>query len=405
MLSTQGARREDARCVGPPSSRMRHSFSGSLKRACPMTLGVALALVTSLACVADANAQEMVPTVVLHGFASSSYGRTDFNHYLHGHVGGNYSDVSFSLNASAMVNDRLHITAQTELAEDETGTTQELTFVFAEWRLKEWLRLRIGKVKHPFGISTEVFDVGTLRPFADLPQAVYGPVGIVGEAYRGIGFTGSHELSEGWQLAYDAYAGGMTLEEDGTAELFLHGEPVTEETRIERETTKDLIGGRAVLESPWSGLCFGASIYSGAEVGSNHRLVYGAHIEQTSDRWSIRSELAHETVTKDLDVTGAYAEVAYRLDEHWQVALQADHVKTTLFGIDPSSAPSLLYHREAALGVNYWLGTNLALKLAGHRVDGNQLASPPAEDLAPTVAAGKLRTRTHLITFSAQFTF
>lgn len=369
-----------------------------------MALGLALTLIASVAFAASGIAQEPVPAVAIHGFASSSYGRTDFNRYLHGIKGGNYQDANLGLNISATVNELLRISAQSELVEDEEGVGQELDFAFAEWRLRGSLRLRVGKVKQPFGILSEVFDVGTLRPFADLPQAVYGPVGFVGEAYRGVGLVGAHALPNGWQLDYDVYAGGMSLEEYQSPEAFLRGEPVTAGNDTKHEITKDMVGGRVVLEVR-SGLRFGASAYTGAEVGSNHRFVCGAHVEQLSERWSIRGEIAHEQATGDLLATGAYAEVAYRIGEHWQAAVQVDDLRTKLIGVDASSAPSLLDHREAAVGLNYWLGPSLVLKLAGHRVDGNRFAGPAPEDLDAAVASGSLRTRTNLLACSAQFAF
>jgi hypothetical protein len=45
---------------------------------------------------------------------------------------------------------------------------------FAEWRFSDALRLHAGRMKHPFGIYSEIFDVGTLRPFYTLSQSVYG---------------------------------------------------------------------------------------------------------------------------------------------------------------------------------------------------------------------------------------
>ena len=39
----------------------------------------------------------------------------------------------------------------------------------------------------PFGNYTEIYDVGTLRPFYHLPQATYGPTGQIAESYDGIG--------------------------------------------------------------------------------------------------------------------------------------------------------------------------------------------------------------------------
>ncbi len=375
----------------------------SSARARTLTLGLVLALALSIAFATSGNAQEAIQSVVLHGFAATTYGRTDANNYLHGVKGGEYQNANFALNISATVNEFLRITVQTWMIEDQRGLDQELDFAFAEWRLGNEARVRVGKVKQPFGISAEVFDVGTLRPFSDLPQAVYGPVGLVSESYNGAGFTGSHALSAGWHLDYDAYGGAMIVNEYQVPEAFLRGDPTYAEAEHEYET-KDMVGGRAVFEAPWPGLRFGASAYTGSEIGSRRSLVYGAQIEQLSERWSIRSEAVHKQA-RDRRVSGAYAELAYRFGEHWQAAVLVDDLKMTLVGVGASSAPSLLNHREAAVGLNYWFDPSLVLKLAGHRVDGNRLAGPAPEDLDATVASGNLRTRTNLLTLAAQFSF
>lgn len=342
----------------------------------------------------------------LHGFGSWAYGQTgNANTYLQGNPEGNYQDSSLAVNVSARLGAKLKIVAQEFFVDDQDSSEAVLDFAFAEWGISDRLKLRVGKIKHPFGISTEVFDVGTLRPFINLPQAVYGPIGLVAEAYKGVGVTGSHPLGRRWHLSYDLYAGGIDVEEFVPPEAFLRGEPLVEGIETERRNTKDMIGGRAALETPVDGLRFGFSAYTGNEIESGHRIVYGTDIEYLSDRWSIRSEYAHKTVARDLRANATYVEIAYRFDPRWQAALQYDHLTTRLADVDASIAPSLLDHKEGAAGLNYWFSPAFVLKLSFHRVEGNRFAAPEPADLSAAVTSGSLRTRTNLIVFGGQFSF
>src|SRR5262249_12753868 len=264
------------------------------------------------------HAQEQQP-IEAHGFSTWSYGNTDGNEYLNGTDEGSYDHVAMGLGIVGRVNDRLRIVSQAEWRDDPEGTEIELEAAFAEWKFSDRLKLRAGKVRQPFGISAEVTNIGTLRPFVELPQAVYGKVGLVGETYKGIGATGFFNFKDNWSLIYDVYAGGQTLEEFRPPEAVALGEPFDNPTELER--TKDMVGGRIVLETPVR-VRFGASAYTGKEVGSGRRTGVGVQAEYSSRAWSIRSEYVHESVKEDVKGDGFYAEAAYHLDQHWQAAVQ-----------------------------------------------------------------------------------
>ena len=83
----------------------------------------------------------------------------------------------------------------------------ELDYAFAGWSFSDALELRIGRVKHPYGIYGEIFDVGTLRPLYQLARSVYGPVGFTARAYNGVGLSGWLDWDSGWALQYDVYYG------------------------------------------------------------------------------------------------------------------------------------------------------------------------------------------------------
>jgi len=365
-------------------------------------------LLASLSCAAP-SALGQQPTVELHGFGDWAYGRTngDTNFYLSGLPRGNYQDVALGLNVVATVTDRLTIVGQSEWNDSEAqGSRAVLDYAFAEWKMSDRLAFRAGQVKQPFGISNEVSTVGTLRPFLRLPQAVYGPVGLVGLAYRGVGLTGSQALGKDWSVSYDIYAGGTIVEEYHAPEAVLLGEPVERgSSEIETESTKDLYGGRLRIDPPLSGLRIGLSGYQGKTNDAVRRWVAGVDVEYLSDVWLVRCEYVHETEIEEKRNNGFYLEVAYRFDTHWQAAAQVGDFSSELAGVDASKAPSLLDHRELAVGLNYWFSPGLVLKLSYHHVDGNRFAGPEPENLLKTVASGKLQTQTHLGLLGFQFSF
>jgi len=364
----------------------------------------AMALASSLL-VASAPAEDLGGNVQVHGFGSWAFGDTNFNRYLAGEPDREYRHTTLGLSVDANPTERLRVVGQAFWSDTDAGTEAEFDYAFAEWKVSDSFRLRAGQVKLPFGIYSEVARVGTLRPFLDLPQAVYGPVGITGENYRGLGVTGRHSLGRKWAVEYDVYGGGMILKEFAPPEQFLLGEEIHPEEATEFEETTDLIGGRLVFETPVEGLRFGSSAYTGHETGSSRRTVYGFHAEYLAGPLSLRSEYAHETVKNDLKVDGVYAEAAYRIGSHWQLAGQYGNLTTAVHEAPDPTVPSLLDHEEVVVGLNYWFNPSFVLKVDYHRVEGNRFAAPDVEDFVEVVESGGLKSKTNLWQFGAQFSF
>lgn len=367
------------------------------------------------------------PSVEIHGFGGWAFGDTDGNRYLLGSEDGEYDNVEFALNVSARPVEKLSLVAQI-FFESEGGFTGgaddgielddrvELDYAFAEWFFSDALKLRIGRVKHPFGLYGEIFDVGTLRPFHLLPQSIYGPNGFTAKAYNGVGITGLPRTKGRWGLQYDVYAGEI----EGSFELpgLLTLSPaLLLEPKVELGfEVDDTLGLRLNLTTPVEGLTLGLSAYRGDErvgngiSGNDNRETYLLHAEYLTDKWSVRSEwgsLEHESVFEE---EGGYLEIAYRLDRHWQLAVRAEDWEAEFPNIDfsvlPSILPQLMGHEEVAFGVNYWFTSGLVLRLNYHLAEGNRFAflSSP-EEVAQALATGVLDEDTELIVFGAQFSF
>lgn len=364
----------------------------------------ALLLAAGLATGGAAHAQDSERRVEVYGLGGWAYGNTDGNSYLGGIEEGNYNNANTALNVTAEPGQRLHVTTQVEwrLEGSETETEVEIDFAFAEWRFSSAANLRVGKIKQPFGLSTEVFDVGTLRPFYALPQALYGPVGFVAEGYLGVGLTGERSFSGDWGLRYDAYVGAQIVEEYEAPEAVLFGEPLAGEG-FHNETTRDLVGGRLTIDAP-GGLNFGASGYSGKVDDSQRRDGWGLHAEYAPAGWSLRAELAREK-TREHKKRGGYVEIARRIGPHWQVAGQWGRLRTKVPAIETPFLPRLLKHDEWALGLNYWVTPAFVFKASFQHVQGNRLAAVEADELLEAIQEGELRAKTRLLLVGAQFSF
>jgi hypothetical protein len=324
----------------------------------------------------------------IHIFGGWAYGRTNGNEYLAGTRQGAFDNLTLALNLAATPVEPLRLEAQFSADIDRGDRETAFDFAFAEWRFSDALRVRAGKMKHPFGIYTEIYDVGTLRPFYSLPQSVYGPTGTFAKAYNGVGVSGFRKLGTRWAVTYDVYAGELDLP---IADL---SQDVFKTSKNGELGVKNVIGGRAVFETPIDGLSFGASAYRGtidaAETRVHHRAA-GAQIEYVNDRLSLRTEWTDNATGASGEHAG-YVEAAWRFTPRWQVAGRLDGVQENRDRTTDGR------HNEASIGVNYWFTRQFVVKLSGHHIDGTHFAQPDA-------VTGRLENQTHLLMFGAQFSF
>ena len=357
--------------------------------------------------------------ISIHGYGGWAAGASDPYPYLAGRGEGDpeVENVEASLLVSARPSDKLRIVFApfwaTQQVEGETEEVAEIELAFAEWDYSEALRFQIGRSRLPFGIYTEIFDIGTLRPLYDLPQAIYGHTGFVTEFYDGFGLGGRRSLASGWDLTYDLYLGGAEFETDEPFEAVLEeGDGGGDE---EGESNIEALTGFRIDASTASGVSFGVSAFAGEPEAAGDQATasspswgdyrsYGVHLEVERGDWVLRSEFGRHD-EDEFNNTAGYLELSYRLDPRWQLAARYDHADAQFVEDLPETADSLLRHREAALGLNYWFDSNLVLRLSYHAIDGNLFTHPDHETLVEQVANGELDDSSSLILFGAQFSF
>lgn len=396
-----------------------------------------LAIVMSVLIPSSLLAQDFGERLRIYGFGGWAVGNSDPYPYLSGRGDGDneYDRTTFVLGTAATVSERLEVFTQLLFESTDEDESAEVEIASAQWAVSDRTKLRFGRSRMPFGIYTEIFDAGTLRPFFDLPQAIYGDTGFVAEAYNGVGLISSVEGAGGWRLDYDLFLGGVKLQVDEPFEGLGEegGEGGEGEEVLAAETDlEDLIGFRLGVSTPVTGLSFGLSAYGGkprgargethgegeggGEEGEIGELSFdtswgdvtslGLHLEYLGGPWSVRVEGGrHET--PEFNVESSYLEVARRLGEHWQVAGRIEGVDIVDF-IErvPVGAESFFEHDELVAGLNYWFNSNLVLKLSIHQVDGNLFAhSNDRAERRAQVETGTLDDSVDLVTFGAQFSF
>ncbi len=363
-----------------------------------------------------AFAQSSTGTLIdIHGFGGWAYGKTDGHKYSLGTESGEYDNAEFALNVSSKPFEQLSVVAQMRLESGADEKAAELDYAFAEWTFNDAARVRVGRVKHPFGIYGEIFDVGTVRPFYNLPQSIYGANGFTARAYNGAGITGNVSAGQ-WGLQYDVYGGQIEGDFETPGLLSTSSKYFAEPSITFGYRVENAYGGRLNITTPVDGLTVGSSAYSGkaytdlSEVDAAQRDVYAVHAEYALERFAIRSEWGHLKNGDDFNVDSGYIETSYRLTQHWQIAARWDQLDVSLPGTNlsrlPKIFPQLLDHRETALGVSYWFSPNFVVRGSYQRTDGNRFAFPETSDeVKAALASGVLDRETNMLLFGAQFSF
>jgi hypothetical protein len=370
-----------------------------------------LATLLSLACFAGrADAVVLLDGKLnVSGYAYWAYAKTDGNQFQLGTQDGYYDNAALALAVRAQATDSL--SAAFQFTQDEDYTQNGVDYAFFEWKASDQARIRFGMPKLPIGLSWDVNDVGTVRPFLRLPSSVYNNTNFGGYSYLGVGATGTFELPAGQELTYDVFAGGISQfvttpqdalmvqqdRADAAAGLAVTNGIDTSYpgTWVEMQ---DCVGGRLTLLTPMPGLQVRGSYFWGrtpADAGLMPTWVAAASVEYSDERWLLRSEYFHGYEKGSGNTDAGYVEGGVRFGEHLQVVGKVEATKLDWPGFE--GPRSLLRHREAAVGINYWFTRDFVVKASAHLADGNRFSLPDNDDA--------FRETTRELMFGSQFSF
>lgn len=218
-----------------------------------VVIAVAVACLPSIA-VADELTEEE-SAVRIHGFVSQGALWTNRNNYLAHTERGSLEFTEAALTFSKQLDPKLRVGFQ--LFARDLGTTgnydAKLDWFGLDYRWRDWLGLRAGRNKIPYGLYNETLDVDAANSVILVPQGVYrttnrdfllAQTGIELYGYRPIGRLGA--------LDYRAYF--------GTIFLGLESSPFVQIIEID---VPWVTGGRLMWETPMKGMRIGGSVLAG----------------------------------------------------------------------------------------------------------------------------------------------
>jgi len=192
-----------------------------------------------------------VAPVEVHGFVSQGFIKTTANNYLADSKRGSFEFAEVGVNFTKSFTDQLRVGLQF-FARDlgPIGNyTPQVDWFYLDYRFWDWLGLRAGRTKLPFGLYNETNDVDSARVPILLPQSVYPTASrdyLL--AQTGGALYGRVPLGGAGALEYRMYGGTIYLDTSSSA------------ATIPKLTVPYLIGGRLMWQTPLEGLQAGASL-------------------------------------------------------------------------------------------------------------------------------------------------
>jgi hypothetical protein len=191
--------------------------------------------------------------VQIHGFVSQGYVKTTRNNYLaeSARKQGSFEFSEVGINFTKALSDKLRVGVQ--LFAHDLGPrgnyAPQFDWYYLDYRLFDWLGIRAGKTKLPWGLYNEFNDVDAGRVAVLLPQSIY-PV-----ANRESLFA---------QTGGELY-GDIPLGAAGSLEYRLYGGTIYVNTAEASEQLKGFdvaydAGGRVMWRPPLPGLQLGSSL-------------------------------------------------------------------------------------------------------------------------------------------------
>jgi hypothetical protein len=202
----------------------------------------------------DSFAEDFLETLSLHGFASQGFILTIGNNYLDETKDGSFEFTEVGLNVTTEPVEHFRIGVQ--LFARDLGPVgnfdARFDWFYADYRFADWLGVRVGRTKVPFGLYNEENDVDVAHAPVLLPQSVYPTSSRdILLAQTGVELYGLGSLGDGGALDYRVYAGTVFAEPDQTP-----GSPFV----LGSFEWPYLVGGRLMWETPLEGLRAGGSV-------------------------------------------------------------------------------------------------------------------------------------------------
>jgi hypothetical protein len=158
-------------------------------------------------------------TFQIHSFASQGFVYSNDNNYLTMETSkGSFALTDFGIGTSSQITNKLRIGAQffSRNVGQLGNFSPELDWAFADFKFKDWIGLRGGKVKTVLGLYNDTQDMEFIHTWALLPQSAY-PVDVRGDsiAHLGADLYGNITLKNWGTIGYTLYGGKRLNDPEG----------------------------------------------------------------------------------------------------------------------------------------------------------------------------------------------
>src|SRR5467141_3909369 len=357
----------------------------------------ALALVASRpAAAAELSLPGELGQLQVHGFISQGFLYTTDNNYLANSSRGSFEFTELGLNFSLQPMDRLSLGLQ--IFSHDLGPIGDyratLDWYSVDYHWQDWLGIRAGRVKLPFGLYNDISDVDSARTAILLPPSIYpaqnrdfllAQTGVEAYGYTRLGSAGA--------LDYRLYAGTIFLD--------VKPQPGSPFTVVDLNVP--YVAGGRVQWLPIDGLRLGGSLQflrldtdllaSSASarvavripatlwVASAEYAVQDFLLAAEYSRWLVKTESSNPSLFPEGSTTSerAYVLASYRVNS-W---LQAGTYYSRLVpDVDRRTFPAGMQH-DFALTLRFDVNRYWLIKAEGHYMRGTAGLSPSLNDNRP----------------------
>lgn len=152
--------------------------------------------------------------VQIHGFLSQGFLQTDENNYLAETKDGTFQFNEFGINFSTELADNLRVGVQffgRDLG-PEGNDEVKLDWAYMDYRWKDWMGFRVGKMKLDYALYNETREMDMLRTSIMLPQSIYTELWRdTFSTVKGVGLYGTVPAGFAGSFAYSAQIGALPL--------------------------------------------------------------------------------------------------------------------------------------------------------------------------------------------------
>lgn len=356
-----------------------------------------------------------VPGIDVHGFVSQGFLLTSANDYLADSSRGSFEFSEVGVNFTLPATDRLRLGVQ--FFSRDLGSVGDYRAAFdwyyLDYRWRDWLGVRAGRVKLPFGLYNDTSDADSARTSVLLPQSIYparnrdfllAQTGMEIYGYAGLGSAGG--------LDYRLYGGTIFLD--------VQPQPGSPLTVLDLEVPF-VVGARVLWGPPIDGLRLGGSLQvlrldtdllaPGASspitvkipatlwVASVEYAVRDLLFAAEYSRWLVETESSNPAIIPAGSIVSerAYALATYRTSP-W---LQAGAYYSLLFpDVEHRTGREAVQH-DVALTLRFDVDAYWLIKVEGHYMHGTGGLSStlngnrPLSSLVPDWALFVLKTTAH----------